>query len=73
MKIYDPNGDLIAQLKGSGESGVHVVTWDLIPEGSEMVRAQYGDRQSYVAPGVFTIVLTTRGHESQSTLTVLKQ
>ncbi len=73
IRMFNASGDLVSELDGSGEIGIHVVRWNLIPEDSEFVRAQYGDRQTYIAPGVYSIVLAIGNHEIEGAVTVLKQ
>jgi photosystem II stability/assembly factor-like uncharacterized protein len=73
IRINDANGDLVSELEGSGETGIHVLHWDLKPKDSEFVRAQYGDRQTFVAPGVYSMVLTIGTFEVESSVTVLTQ
>ena len=73
IRINDANGDLVSELEGSGETGIHVLHWDLKPKDPEFVRAQYGDRQTFVAPGVYSMVLTIGTFEVESSVTVLTQ
>ncbi len=73
IQIFDPDGSLVSELEGGAGSGIHVVRWDLIPEGAELVRAQYGDRQAYVEPGVYSVILTVGRHSIEGSVTVLRQ
>ena len=73
IRMMDAAGNVVGELTGSGETGIHVVRWNLIPEDSELVIAQYGNRQAYVGTGVYSVVLSIGDREVRSEIRVLRQ
>jgi len=66
IRIHSPNGEVVRELTGPADAGMHRVLWDLrmqfamVPPASDS--GFYGPpRAPYVLPGDYTVELVTRG------------
>ena len=73
IDLYDSAHTLVGHLAGSGEAGVHVLKWDLVPLGAEIQKGQYIDQVSHIEPGTYSLILRANGEEVRSSIIVLAQ
>ncbi len=77
LRISDAAGDVVRELAGPKEAGMHRVVWDLRAEGVGEIRPglagalDLGDVGPFVIPGEYTVRLSAGGTEHTETVRVL--
>ncbi len=76
LTVRDPAGTVVREMRGPGEAGLHRVVWDLRgepagPMGTGLAsQLNFGQRGPFVIPGRYTVTLSGRGAEQQTSVLV---
>jgi hypothetical protein len=72
IQVRDGNGNVVREMSGPAEAGLHAIEWDLSASGSQPAQPGRFGRVSRVPPGSYAVVVTVGNVSSEGKLTVTR-
>jgi hypothetical protein len=70
VRITDSSGNLVREMEGTGERGLHTLDWDLTRGGTAPPGGMGMGGMSRVGPGRYTVMVTVGPRSAEGVLTV---